>query len=49
MWCLFLGASAIACSIADYVSISGFEMSIRVAPEEGVCVCVCLSSCNVDS
>ena len=40
MWCLFLGASAIACSIADYVSISGFGMSICVAPEEEVCVCV---------
>jgi hypothetical protein len=40
MWCLFLGASAIACSIAGCISISGFETSICVDPEEGVYVCV---------
>jgi hypothetical protein len=47
MWCLFLGASAIACSICGYISMSGFEISICVVPEEEVCVYVCLSSCNV--
>jgi hypothetical protein len=40
MWCLFLGASAIACSICGYISMSGFEISICVAPEEEVCVYV---------
>lgn len=44
----FWGPARLRAVFADYISISGFEMSICVAPEEEECVVwVCLSPCKV--